>query len=324
MGRKDAHLAIETNRTYLTQAIELDRGATRRTIPLTTLEDNQRRALVRVFLVQSERKTLLKEFDLRNLEPGHAGDTRFLLACDYDGKRTLKINLTADGRPAGNAVIDLRKYLQRKRRIAAFTIVLVLLAVLLALLLIRGCATDREPGPVPGPPPPAPVDEPAPVPPEPEPAPAPALPESGETVEAAPVTPAPPETAPAPAPAPTDPPTETIVPVEREVSIYFRPDDPRLTQEGLVRLRELAAEIASWQDRSVTIHGHCALSGTEAGRIELSRQRALNSAAVLLEAAALSEDNLTIEWFGASRLVTSDPDRQELNRRVEIFFSGVP
>ncbi|TVR70954.1 MAG: hypothetical protein EA427_05130, partial [Spirochaetaceae bacterium] len=287
MREHSAQITIEIEKGTLTPVIDLRGGATRRTVPLTTLVDNQRRALVRVYLVKPDKRILLKEFDVIDLAPGRSGDTRFLLSTSFDGRHALTLHLAVDGRSFDSVRINLRRYLRRRGRIAALA-ALFLAAALLLLLLPRACETDEAVSVVaPAPPPEAPAPQPEPQP-APEPtaprAPEPAAPPPTQPAPEPPTAPAPPPTPPEPQPAPAPPPPESRTALTRERTLYFRPDDPRLTAEALDQLRELVEELSAVapdlrNNMTLTIRGHCALSGTEAGRIELSRRRAENSAA---------------------------------------------
>lgn len=297
MKQQTAYVAVEIENRTLTPVIELAGDAKRKTVPLTTIVDNQQRALVRLFLVRPDKTILLKEFDLTGLAPRPSGDTRFLLSCDYDGYVSLNVHLSVDGRPFGHAEIGLKRYLRDRRGIRIVTVgVLLLAAAVLALLLARGCGT---------PPPSQPPAE-------------------SPTAQPAPPDPAPPSPDPSPDPAAPPPPQEAEDRIEHELVIYFRPDDPRLTPTSREQLLQFAREIAAWEEHYLTIRGHCALSGTEEGRVLLSRQRAENSAAFLVTEGQeyLSDPQITLEWYGAARLVTRDPERQHLNRRVEIIARG--
>lgn len=269
--------------------LDLDGNAKRRTVPLTTIVNNQRRAVVRLFLVRGDRTIPVREFDLHNLAPGASGTTRFLLACDYDGAYALKIHLTVDGHPHASATIALRRYLRRGNRLFRTGVPLILLIVVLVLLyLLRGCPSD------------VPVST------------APAR-ETGTEVARPPAI---------PDREPIPPRTPSVTEQEQEQVIYFLPDDPRLTVQAEERLESIAREIGSWNDLSITIRGHTALSGTEEGRLDLSRRRAENSAARIIEAGDIDPARITTEWYGAARLITREPEAQHLNRRVEIRVHG--
>ena len=68
----------------------------------------------------------------------------------------------------------------------------------------------------------------------------------------------------------------------------------------------------------VEITGHCAMSGTEAGREELSRERAYNTVTYLKKEGWRPETKPVMRWFGGTQPVTSNEEEIYRNRRVEI------
>jgi outer membrane protein OmpA-like peptidoglycan-associated protein len=104
-------------------------------------------------------------------------------------------------------------------------------------------------------------------------------------------------------------------------TIYFDPDSDVLTEDSRRKLQSVVEELKDHPDGMVTISGHCALYGTESGRITLSKQRAHNVERYLRRQTWDPEDDPEIEWFGAKRYLTDDRDMQHLNRRVEIELS---
>lgn len=330
-------IAVEIENRTLVPIMDLSRGATERTVPLTTLVDNQRRALVNVYLVHSEsgRRTFLKQFDLDGLPPRPAREQRFFFSCTYDGRYGLRCRLSVDGEVRASDTIDMKRHIRGKRRSTAIVGVLLLLlvAALLAALLLRGCretvpverVSDPSASPATEAPAAPPTAPPAPAAPAPTPTTAPPAPAAP-----APTTdPAAPSPPPARTPdAPTQPGDDTVVeepalqPVTRDLVIYFFPDDPRLTDRGRDQLRLLVREISGWEAVSIRVEGHCAPLGSEAGRVALSRGRAENSAAFLEQIGLPAGASVSISWYAGERPVTDDPDRQNLNRRVELSVEG--
>jgi outer membrane protein OmpA-like peptidoglycan-associated protein len=100
--------------------------------------------------------------------------------------------------------------------------------------------------------------------------------------------------------------------------IYFLPEDAALIPATAARLKDLAAALEALPGEGgvLELTGHCALYGTEESRVELSRRRAENAAAFLKNQGLNWTFRISAE--GGRRPVTLDPDRQELNRRVEI------
>jgi outer membrane protein OmpA-like peptidoglycan-associated protein len=76
--------------------------------------------------------------------------------------------------------------------------------------------------------------------------------------------------------------------------------------------------LARIPDTQVRIAGHCALFGSEGGRTALSRLRAEAVRDYLLAAGWKPRTPPVIEALGGQRPLTTDPDDQDLNRRVVI------
>ena len=68
----------------------------------------------------------------------------------------------------------------------------------------------------------------------------------------------------------------------------------------------------------MSITGHTALAGTERGRYDLSEQRARTVYRYLQTAGWDAAGEVLVRGVGGEAPVTRDPERQELNRRVEI------
>lgn len=105
---------------------------------------------------------------------------------------------------------------------------------------------------------------------------------------------------------------------EEEVSVYFLPESSVLLDETKNRLREIAGEVRPENAGITQIEGHCALYGTEESREWLSRERAENVYSYLNSIGVEFPASPRIRGVGGKDPVTRDRDRQELNRRVEI------
>ncbi len=117
--------------------------------------------------------------------------------------------------------------------------------------------------------------------------------------------------------------------VTRDWTVYFRPDDPTLTEEAREALRELIESIQGLvgEERgiaSLRLVGHCALAGTEAGRVELSQSRAGNVWRFLRQNGIGQPDELVVRGVGGRNPVTRSEEQQYLNRRVEITVELEP
>lgn len=103
-----------------------------------------------------------------------------------------------------------------------------------------------------------------------------------------------------------------------EWTVYFEPDRAYLTQEAAAQLKEIAEILKRNPESEARISGHCALYGTESGRIQLSKERAQKVLAYLDELNWEPDESTQIEWHGAEQYITTDRNKQHLNRRVEI------
>jgi len=110
------------------------------------------------------------------------------------------------------------------------------------------------------------------------------------------------------------PPSVPLPAFERDI-VYFRPNDAELTAAARGRLDELLPVLGRLD--ALQVDGHCADYGTERGRLVLSRARAANVASYLRERLP-DRVEIGTAAYGSQRPVTSDPDRQDENRRVEI------
>jgi outer membrane protein OmpA-like peptidoglycan-associated protein len=102
------------------------------------------------------------------------------------------------------------------------------------------------------------------------------------------------------------------------VTVYFAAESALLTAQARTILDEVATRLIESPPASIRIAGHCALFGSERGRIALSRLRAEAVRDYLLGRGWRPESAPLIEALAGERPVTTDPRAQDLNRRVEI------
>lgn len=109
------------------------------------------------------------------------------------------------------------------------------------------------------------------------------------------------------------------LPYEQRV-VYFFPNNTRIPPESEETLRKILVYLLENPDLNVKLMGHCAIAGTEAGRREISEQRAKNVEEWFRRNGW--KPTTTPEVLGQASLspLTRDPDEQEINRRVEIEF----
>jgi len=110
------------------------------------------------------------------------------------------------------------------------------------------------------------------------------------------------------------------VPAE-SMTIYFAPNSTALTDGARREIRSLASQLPVAADTQVTIIGHAAPFGSEAGRSDISRGRAYAVFDALRDAGWAPATEPLIEWRGALEPVTMDLQEQDRNRRVELRFT---
>ncbi|NOY10192.1 MAG: OmpA family protein [Spirochaetes bacterium] len=111
-----------------------------------------------------------------------------------------------------------------------------------------------------------------------------------------------------------------VPPVRINEVIYFAPDSSVLTTEAEKKLTAIIPGLNRIKKGRIIIRGHCALYGTEKGRTELSGQRAANTLMFLISRGWRPEHTPEVKGYGGKYPVTTDPDKQNLNRRVEIVY----
>ncbi len=301
----EQRIAVEVDHTrYATFANPGDRE--QRSIELTTIEPNQKRAVVRLFLFRGESRRLLTSFDLQELPRGGEKPLITLAAQRGRGSR-MRFRIYVNNRLTGDQTVRVPR--DKKPLLVA-----ALAAAALALLLWGGLGLARSvfaPSVAEEPERDAPADEPE-I--------ALEVEDERETQIAAEEdeTPEEPE-------APEPPVSPAIEPQER--TVYFTADSARITSETRASLRELAEELNEFlrdgaEMEVLRLHGHTAIAGPERGRLRLSEQRAENVHDVLvsleLPVAEHELEELDIRGYGSGSPVTHDPEKQHRNRRVEI------
>jgi outer membrane protein OmpA-like peptidoglycan-associated protein len=106
----------------------------------------------------------------------------------------------------------------------------------------------------------------------------------------------------------------------RAARISFPPDSAELTAQAKAELDTILQVLSRNPGKPIAIVGHCALFGTEQGRIELSRARARQVLRYLLDSGWQPAEDPTSRGIGAAEPITRDPDEQARNRRVELRF----
>jgi len=103
-------------------------------------------------------------------------------------------------------------------------------------------------------------------------------------------------------------------------NIQFAPNSPILMASEGPKLDKIAGILMKYPDRDILVGGHTALAGTEAGRRQLSLQRAQAVADYLLGKQVRNPDRVVIRGYGADQPVADNMTEEGMrkNRRVEI------
>ncbi len=303
-------LAVQVEHSQYVSLFSLER-ARESSLSLTTLVDNQKRADVQIFLVQDGKKTLIQSFIIDKLPRGKAGEPRIILKSSFNGRFRLQFKIILNGRLRDSGSVSLRKYL-KKHRFSPLLLVLLLLLLLsgaISLLLLPGRCTSSSPDPAENQ-----YDSPG---------------VASRSTDGQPATDVPGNKGAEPQSPAVAPKQEGVerkqptpeAPFFMEERVYFGPDNAELTPEAQSQLRETAKKLIEHPDERIHIYGHCALYGTERGRITLSKQRALEVAEFLRSRGWDPDQEPVIHAMGGNRPVTKDKEKQHLNRRVEILVT---
>jgi outer membrane protein OmpA-like peptidoglycan-associated protein len=103
------------------------------------------------------------------------------------------------------------------------------------------------------------------------------------------------------------------------VVVYFLPDSSAILPEVRSRLSRLYGVLRRHPEYRLVIEGHCAIAGSEAGRAEISDNRAQNVRDVLAGLGWDFGEGSRVVGEGATDPETTDESLQYLNRRVEIW-----
>lgn len=305
----DVRLGVEIDNARVVEVMPIAYGASG-TMDLAAIERGQRRAVVKLYVLRGSKRHELARIDVQELPafPNRRALLRLRTAVDRTGE--LRVRLDVEDRLYRDERFDARPFMRRSPLALAAVVLLALLIAAGALYALWPRA-DTEP-PLAAPETGAAAEPPvdggeAPEAAGPDEAAAAPGPEDGDTTGAAGTS----DGDEAPEPQPAAEPAEWAV--------YFRPDSPVLTPQARSRLADIATELAAYDaDAGVTIVGHTALAGTERGRYDLSRERARNVRAFLQAQGWDAAQEVEVRGVGGEQPVTRDPDRQQLNRRVEI------
>ncbi|MFO7729672.1 MAG: OmpA family protein [Spirochaetia bacterium] len=333
------YISVEVEHSRYARFLSLDQAG-ENTISLTTLADFQKRAEVRVFLINENQRTLLHEFSVDHLPQRPAGEPRIVLKADYDGKNKLKLNMSVDGRFYSSTSISVKKYLRSRARWPWLLLLGFVLLAAAAWFLLRTCTTpeashisrteetevlnqadghstepsedletEEEEYTMPSAETSAQTDSSSPL--------GSGSAErseqdrnenrsAGEAVETNEEK--------------TDAEAEVqpVVPPELSQRIYFAPNSSQLTETARQSLSEFTQEIRKYEGVQLVIEGHCALYGTEQGREELSLERARQAAQYIQNLGWSPDQPPVVRGLAGQNPVNRNSEKQHLNRRVEI------
>ena len=344
--RHPATLQVNVDHGHYVNVVELQRGRAY-DLELTTIAVNQRRARIELAVSVDGGRESLTSVELTNLPTNLGRKPRIVLETAVSRRGSLELSFVVEGRRVTTRRVSVRKWLPTRHALWLVPLAVVA-AALLVWLGLRLFAVDAPPMAVPSGDGPVVTegagreggqaeggggettagDQPS----EAESSAAEGAAAGGETTaggeSAAGEGSAGAADAGDAADAGEQPGPEATA-VTRDWTVYFRPDDPTLTEEAREALRELIESIQGLvgEERgiaSLRLVGHCALAGTEAGRVELSQSRAGNVWRFLRQNGIGQPDELVVRGVGGRNPVTRSEEQQYLNRRVEIAVELEP
>ncbi len=308
--------AVEVEHIHYALLLNTEKGNEGK-IDLTTLADNQKKAVIHVYLFEKGHKTRIKTIELAPLPPKPAGTPRITCKSRLESNRYFHISIVIGKKNLYSAKIDIKPYRKRNNWWWIILIILLLGGGITAGLLLTSDTrqTGRETGlfekeRAPDREAPKPLAEEQ------------ATEKSAErSVEDIPESEK--ETAAESSPVieSEEAPARTVqeATVTEEVGIvYFLPESSVLLDSAKQTLRDIAARIRPENVQITAIEGHCALYGTEESREWLSQERAEMVYSFLTELGVRFSVSPRVEGFGGKKPLTRDRDKQELNRRVEL------
>ncbi|MFP4266394.1 MAG: OmpA family protein [Spirochaetaceae bacterium] len=325
------YLVVEIEHNRYARFLPLD-SKDKGELNLTTLVDNQKKAEVKIYIVYKGKKQLFHTFSVFPIPRQRAGEPRLLLSGTFDGVYGVHLTLKVNGKLWASKDLSVRKYIRSRKSLLPVFLVLLLLVLGLGILqLSRSCdpAVDREHSSADASTSRQTDDK------------------SSEDREEAEEAPDKEDIAAEDSPrrdTTEDDTTEgdttegdTIErdkPAEEEsrqeekpadlpedTTIFFEPNRSGITSTAAEKLSRLAEELAEYPEAELKITGHCALYGTEQGRIELSQQRAKAVENFLYRQGWSPETPPEVTGVGGKDPLTRDRDRQHVNRRVEITIN---
>ena len=106
-----------------------------------------------------------------------------------------------------------------------------------------------------------------------------------------------------------------------EPAVYFEFDSDVLDPKNDANLDWVAKKLADWPNRVVILTGHSDLIGVEDYNMSLSGRRSIAIKKALMER-GVAENRIRLEAKGMIDPLTTEEERQELNRRVDVTFKN--
>jgi len=319
---------VEIKDAKYIKLIALDRKSSKE-LDLTTIYREQELAYLNIFFVdKNKKKTLLKSIEITNIRPGKSGIPELHLSVSYDGNQYYKIILRLNGYIFHNSVIDIRQIKKSPFRFMniAFIALAVIIVGLLSFFSIKALRYNSK-------------DD---------------LPQGAQVINGAIKEKKSSENLTGQTTSEKSTSTQTdstqtdstqtdstqadstqvdstqvdeepVIQskmIDDKATVYFFPDSSKLTSGAESVLDQVLSILESEEDLYVEILGHCAFYGTEKGRQEISTDRAENVYSYFISNGWTPEYQPRLAGLGHGQIVTKDPEKQNLNRRVEIIIKS--
>jgi outer membrane protein OmpA-like peptidoglycan-associated protein len=103
-------------------------------------------------------------------------------------------------------------------------------------------------------------------------------------------------------------------------NVQFQAESAELLPPEREKLAKIAGILRRYPDRDILVGGHTALAGTEAGRLQLSQDRAAAVADYLIAVGVRKPERMVVRGYGAEKPLGDNrtEEGRRRNRRVEI------
>jgi outer membrane protein OmpA-like peptidoglycan-associated protein len=104
----DRQIGVQIEGEKYIRLVNIDRER-RGELKFTTIQDEQRRAVIKVFLFEDERMLPLKEIEVGGIPPEKAGVPEINLSTEYDGNKTLVFHVTLNGSSRARESVEIKR-----------------------------------------------------------------------------------------------------------------------------------------------------------------------------------------------------------------------